>query len=124
MLPPLLSKHYVLGAFLDYPSRGEAGEATCILEKLGLEAKVSPAHGRVLRDQVWWNRFVVVAGTDCFDPAELQTTNAVSMRYAASWYTNDKNIPLINWKKETPTSKKSILGNVHTANPSGFVYLG
>ena len=61
VLPSLLSKQLVIGIFLDYPSQGEAEEAATLLRNLGLSVKVGPASGRVLRDQVWWKKFVVVA---------------------------------------------------------------
>ena len=93
VLPPLISKQQIRGVFLDYPSHGEAEEAAGLLEKLGMTVSVGPAFGRVLKDQIWWKRFVVVAGTDTFDLAALQSKSFISIRnFDTSWCTNDKNV--------------------------------
>ena len=122
VLPSLLEKKLVIGRFSDYPSQGEAEEASALLTNLGLEVKTGPASGRALKDQVWWNRFVVIAGTDTFDPASLQNNmSGTTTNFDTSWCTNDKNVPSSSWKIEKPTLKPSIRGSLQVANPSGFV---
>ena len=88
---------------------------------LGLTTNYSVS-GRVLRDQVWWNRFVVIAGTDTFDPACFTNPCAVKTNsFDTSWCTNDKNIPSDSWKPEKPNLQPIVRGNIQVANPSGFV---
>ena len=90
-----------------------------------MKANLCPAYGRALRGQVWWKRFVVIAGTDTFDLAVLTNRSSTPSRhYDISWCTNDSNIPHDHWKTEAVTLEKHILGDIQVANPSGHVFLG